>query len=65
MTSLPPVANISGKKILDALFFRKVPLKAWPPQLLEASYAPVEKSCCQNSKVASFVATLLLINNTK
>jgi hypothetical protein len=21
-------------------FTRKVPLKAWPPQLLEASYAP-------------------------
>jgi hypothetical protein len=39
MTSLP-VDNISGKKILDALFFRKVPLKAWPPQFLEASYTP-------------------------
>jgi hypothetical protein len=30
------------KKIfLSALFFRKVPLRAWPPQLFEASYAPV------------------------
>ena len=36
----PPVAKISGKKFLDALFIRKVPLKACPPQLLEASYAP-------------------------
>jgi hypothetical protein len=36
---LPPVANFSGKKFLDAFFIRKVPLKAWPPQLLEASYA--------------------------
>ena len=28
------------KKFLSALFFRKVPLRAWPPQLFEASYAP-------------------------
>jgi hypothetical protein len=26
-----PVANISGKKFLDALFIGKMPLKAWPP----------------------------------
>jgi hypothetical protein len=37
----PPVDNFSVKQFLDALFFRKVPLKACPPQLLEASYAPV------------------------
>jgi hypothetical protein len=36
----PPVANISGKKVLGALFNRKVPLEAWPHQLLDASYAP-------------------------
>jgi hypothetical protein len=35
------VALGSSKKIfLGALFFRKVPLRAWPPQLFEASYAP-------------------------
>ena len=28
---LPPVANISVKKILGALFIRKVPFEAWPP----------------------------------
>jgi hypothetical protein len=28
------------KKFLSALFFLKVPLRAWPPQLFEASYAP-------------------------
>jgi hypothetical protein len=32
--------SLNNIKFLDALFFRKVPLKAWPPQLLEASYAP-------------------------
>jgi hypothetical protein len=41
---LPPVVNISGKNFLDALFFRKVPLKAWSPQLLEASYAPARNA---------------------
>ena len=40
MTGLPPppsVANMSGKKNLDAFFIRKVPLLA---PLVEASYAP-------------------------
>jgi hypothetical protein len=36
----PPVGNISWEKILCALFIRKVPLEAWPSQLLDASYAP-------------------------
>jgi hypothetical protein len=41
--NFPPVANITGKKFLDALFIRKVPLKACPPPqlLVDASYAPV------------------------
>jgi hypothetical protein len=39
MTSLP-VANISGKKFLDALFYSKSAPQSLPPQLLEASYAP-------------------------
>ena len=39
MTCLP-VANISGKKFLDALFYSKsAPQSLPPPQLLEASYA--------------------------
>ena len=35
----PPVANISGKKFLDAFFIRKVLLKAWPPTFT-SFYAP-------------------------
>jgi hypothetical protein len=37
---LSPVANFSGKKILDALFYSKSVPQSLPPQLLEASYAP-------------------------
>jgi hypothetical protein len=33
------------KKCLSALFFRKVPLRAWPPQLFEASYDPAFEHC--------------------
>ena len=40
MTSPPPVANISGKKILDALFYSESAPQDLAPQLLEASYAP-------------------------
>jgi hypothetical protein len=37
-----PVANISGKNFLDALFIPKVPLETGaPPQIFDASYAPV------------------------
>jgi hypothetical protein len=36
----PPVVNISGKKILDALFYWKSAPQSLAPQLLEASYAP-------------------------
>jgi hypothetical protein len=36
----PPVANISGKNFLDALFILKVPLETEAPQLFYASYAP-------------------------
>ena len=40
----PPLANISVKKFLDALFYSKSALQSLPPpQLLEASYAPVDK----------------------
>ena len=39
----PPVANISGKIFLGALFIPKVPLETGaPPQLFYASYAPVD-----------------------
>jgi hypothetical protein len=31
---------IYPEKNFRCFFIRKVPLKAWPPQLLEASYAP-------------------------
>jgi hypothetical protein len=34
-----PVANISEKNFLGALFFRKVPLETGAPQLFDASYA--------------------------
>jgi hypothetical protein len=36
-----PVANISGKNFLGALFILKVPLETRVPQLFDASYAPV------------------------
>jgi hypothetical protein len=39
MTS-PPSPTFPGKKFYMPFFIRKVPLKAWPPELLEASYAP-------------------------
>ena len=45
MISPPPRRQHYREKILDALFFRKVPLKAWLPQLLDASYAPAFTSC--------------------
>jgi hypothetical protein len=32
--------EVAKKNVLRALFFLKVPLKACPPQLFEASYAP-------------------------
>jgi hypothetical protein len=40
ITSSPPRRQHFRQKFLDAFFIRKVPLKAWPRQLLEASYAP-------------------------
>ena len=43
MTSSPPVANISWKKFLDALFFRKVPLKAWPSPTFRSFLRPWAK----------------------
>ena len=36
----PPVANFSGKKFLDALFYSESAPQSLAPQLLEASYAP-------------------------
>ena len=38
----PPVANISGKKFLGALFnTQSAPRSRCPPQSFDASYAPV------------------------
>ena len=39
----PPVANISGKKFLDVLFYSKSAPQSLPPQLLEPSYAPAHR----------------------
>ena len=41
-TSTLPSPTFPGKNFYMPFFIRKVPLKAWPPQLLEASYAPAD-----------------------
>jgi hypothetical protein len=40
----PPVANFSGKKFLDALFYSESAPQSLAPQLLEASYAPAHNN---------------------